>query len=154
MKGHDDSMRKFRNVPRHNGFCAWQVVAVPINEGKADIRQDLLSNVTNPRAARNIDDVEKAFDEWATNKRLFTEAGGTLPAPDLESLAHIGLLPEEIYSYVSLHLDNPEYDSLTKLKPCHRRGFSCLVIDAASVFVSDIRPCSCSIVVCVDNGDA
>ena len=26
LKGHDDSMRRFRNVPRHNGFRVWQVM--------------------------------------------------------------------------------------------------------------------------------
>jgi hypothetical protein len=44
-------MRRFRNVPRHNGFQAWQTMTAPINEDKAEVRKDLLKLVTNPAPA-------------------------------------------------------------------------------------------------------
>ena len=46
-KEHSDSMRRFRNVPRHTGFRAWQVMTAPINEDKAEVRRELLKAVTN-----------------------------------------------------------------------------------------------------------
>lgn len=76
LRGHPDSMRAFRNVPKHNGFRAWQVMAEPINEDKLAIRKELLPKVTNPRPATGIDDVEQALSEWDTSKRKFVEAGG------------------------------------------------------------------------------
>ena len=42
LKNDADAMRKFRNVPRHCGFRAWQVMAGGINEEKAEIRKDLV----------------------------------------------------------------------------------------------------------------
>ena len=47
-----DSM--FKNVPRHNGFEAWRQIAIPINEDKVLILQELLPVITNPRPASDI----------------------------------------------------------------------------------------------------
>ena len=66
LKGHDDSMRRFRNVPRHNGFRAWPVMTIPINEDKAEVRLELLKVVTNPTPAANVEGLEKALEEWRT----------------------------------------------------------------------------------------
>ena len=45
---HTDSMRRFCNVPRHNGLRACQVMTAPINEDKAEVRRELLKAVTKP----------------------------------------------------------------------------------------------------------
>ena len=65
LKEHTESMKRFRNVPRHNGFRAWQVMTAPINEDKAEVRKDLLKSVTNPVAAHSVEGLEKALEDWA-----------------------------------------------------------------------------------------
>ena len=57
-----------------------------------------------------------ALSDWETSKRLFFEADGVLPAPDLERLTLIDMLPAEVNTYVTMHLDVPEYDILQKLR--------------------------------------
>jgi hypothetical protein len=101
-------MRRFRNVPRHNGFRAWQVMTTPINEDKAEVRRELLKVVTNPTPASTVEGLEKALEEWRTNKRLFTEADGKLPDSETMRLAFVAMLPHEVYTYVSRHLDMEE----------------------------------------------
>ena len=114
-KDHAEMTRVFRNVRRHNGFEAWRRMAEPINEDKPMLRQALLPLVTNPRHATSVDDVTKALEEWATNKRLFVEADGPLPPPEQERLAFIQLLPHEMNTYVSMHMEMyPTYDTLLK----------------------------------------
>ena len=109
-------MRRFRKVPRHNGLRAWQVMTIPINEDKAEVRRELLKVVTNLTPASNVEGLEKALEEWRTNKRLFTEADGKLPDAETMRLAFVAMLPHEVYTYVSFHLDMEEYDSLMKLE--------------------------------------
>ena len=116
LKNDTDSMRKFRNVERHCGFRAWQVMAGGINEEKAELRRDLLSKVTNPRAATSVNDVERALEDWRTTKRIFTEADGKLPDGETLHLAFLGMLPQEVYTYVALHLDSGEFGTADKLE--------------------------------------
>ena len=116
LKEHSDSMRHFRNVPRHNGFRAWQVMTAPMNEDKAEVWRELLKAVANPAPAASVEGFENALDDWKTSKRMFTEADGKLPDPETMRLAFVAMLPHEVYTYVSLHLDMEEYDSVGKLK--------------------------------------
>ena len=44
----------FKNVARHNGLEAWRQIALPINEDKILILQELLPLITNPRSASDI----------------------------------------------------------------------------------------------------
>ena len=39
-----------------------------------------------------------------------------MPAPDLERLALIDMLPAEVITSVTMHMDLPEFDTLQKLK--------------------------------------
>ena len=55
LKDHSESMRRFRNVPQHNGFQAWQTMTAPINEDKAEVRKYLLKLVTNPAPASSVE---------------------------------------------------------------------------------------------------
>ena len=80
-------MRRFRNVPRHNGFRARQVMTIPIHEDKAEVRRELLKVVTNLTPAANVEGLEKALEEWRTDRRLFTEADGKLPDAEIMRLA-------------------------------------------------------------------
>ena len=61
-------------------------------------------------------DLDAALFEWETSKHMFVEADGVLPAPDLEGLALVDMLPAEINIYVTMHMDLPEYDTLQKLR--------------------------------------
>ena len=116
LKDHSETMRRFRNVPRHNGFMAWQTMAAPINEDKAEVRKDLLKMVTNPASASPVETLEKALEDWKTTKRLFGEADGVLPSAEIIKLAFVSMLPHEVYTYVSLHLYTEEYSTLPKLE--------------------------------------
>ena len=102
---HGDSMNRFRNVPRHNGFRAWQVMTAPINEDKAEVRKDLLKSVTNPVGASSVGGLEMALEDWETTRRLITQANGKLPEPEIMRLAFAGMLPHEVYTDLSLHPD-------------------------------------------------
>ena len=104
----DDARRIFANVTRHNGFEAWRRLAEPINDDKVLLRKELLPRVTSPRRASKVDDVEKALREWGTTKRLFTEAGGSLPADDLEHVVLVDMTPSGLNVYITMHLD-PQY---------------------------------------------
>ena len=68
VKDHADTKRLFANVPRHNGFEAWQRIAKPINDDKALVRKDLLPVATSPRKATGLDDLPKALKVWETDK--------------------------------------------------------------------------------------
>ena len=94
-------MKRFRNVPRHNGFRAWRVMTTPINGDKAEVQRVLLKSVTNPVAATSVEGLEKALKEWEISKRLFTEADGKLPEPETMRLVFVAMLPHEVYSYPS-----------------------------------------------------
>jgi hypothetical protein len=91
-------------------------MTTPINEDKAEVRRELLKVVNNPTPASTVEGLEKALEEWRTNKRLFTEADGTLPDSETMRLAFVAMLPHETYTYVSLHVDMAEYDNLMKLE--------------------------------------
>ena len=132
LKDHTDSMRRFRNVPRHNGFRAWQVMVGPIHEDKAEVRRDLLKSLTNPVPASNVEGLEKALEYWETTKRIFTEANGVLPDAETMRLAIVAMLPHEVYTYVSLHLDDEQYATIGKLKK--------LVLKCAKILLSRKRP--------------
>ena len=58
----------------------------------------------------------KALDDWRTSKRMFMEADGKFPDAETMRLAFVAMLPHEVYTYVSLHLDMEEYDSVGKLE--------------------------------------
>ena len=99
------------NVLRHNSFEAWRRLVEPIIEDKALVRKDFSFGVTNPRHAKSVADLDTALSEWETTKRLFVESDGVLLAPDLEHLALIDMLPAEVNTYVTMHMDMPEYDA-------------------------------------------
>ena len=60
LKGRDGSMRRFHNVPRHNGLRAWHVMTTPIKEDKAEVRRELPKAVTNPAPASSVESFENA----------------------------------------------------------------------------------------------
>ena len=93
LKEHGDAMKRFRNSPRQNSFRAWQVMTALISEDKAEVRKDLLKSVTNPVGASSVEGLEKALENWETTQRLFTEADGKLPEPEIMRLAVVGMLP-------------------------------------------------------------
>ena len=66
-------------------------------------------------AAASVEGLEKALEDLEITHRLFTEADGKLPEPDIIRLSFVGMLPHEVSTYVSLHLDMQEYKSLGKL---------------------------------------
>ena len=130
-------MKRFRKVPRHNGFRASQLMTAPINEDKAEVRNDLLKSVTNPVRASIVEGFDKALEDWETTQRLFTEADGKLPDPEIMRLGFVGMLPHEVYTYVSLHLDMEEDNSLGKLKQ------ECSEICQAIALAEEAKACTC-----------
>ena len=85
MAGDSKNASIYNNVQRHNGLEAWRRIAEPINEDKILILQDLLPAVTNPRAASDMAGYAQALEDWETNLRLFTAAGGGLRRPAMLS---------------------------------------------------------------------
>ena len=63
--GHKTST--FKKVARHNGLEAWRQIALPINEDKVLILQELLPLITNLRSASNIDHYDDVVRDWTTN---------------------------------------------------------------------------------------
>ena len=98
----------FKNVARHNDLEAWRQLALPTNEDKALILQELLPAITNPKLANDIHHYEEALRDWNTNLRLFTTAGGQPPTGDAQWIAFTKLLPPDVAAHVSLHMDLPE----------------------------------------------
>ena len=58
----------------------------------------------------------QALEDWETNLRLFTPAGGAAPTGDAERLAFVKLLPPDVAAHVTLHLDLPAYREFSALK--------------------------------------
>ena len=83
-------------------------MTAPIHEDKAEVRRELLKAVGNPAPASSVQGLEKALDDWKTSKCMFTEADGKLPDAETMRLAFVAMLPYEVYTYVSLHLDMEE----------------------------------------------
>ena len=98
----------FANVQRHNGLEAWRRLAEPINEGKAHVRRDLLSIVTNPKEATSMDGIEAAVETWNTNIRWLVAADGEEPTEEAKRITLISMLPMEISAYISMHESNAE----------------------------------------------
>ena len=71
-----------------------------MNEDKALARKELFTKFTNPRPAANMDDLNKALEDWETSKRLFVEADGKLPEDSNERLAFIDMLPPDVSANV------------------------------------------------------
>jgi hypothetical protein len=106
----------FANCPRHSGLEAWRLIAEPINDDKLIIQKELLGIVMHPKPATNLDKVEDAMTDWDTNLRLFMKAGGKIPDDSTRRLALIELLPLEVASYVTLHIDLPDLATYDKLR--------------------------------------
>ena len=106
----------FRNVARHNGLEAWRRIAEPINDDKSLMRKDLLPLVNNPRGATTIEDLEAKLEVWNTNCRLMLENGGALPDDESRRVAFIEMLPDELSVHATMRLDDPDFDSFTKVK--------------------------------------
>ena len=87
IKDEPSVKRTFANVPRHNGK-----ISEPVNEDKALARKELLTKNTNPRPAADMDDLNKALEDWETSRRLFVEADGKLPEDSNERLAFMDML--------------------------------------------------------------
>ena len=49
-----------------------------------------------PGHATSVCDLDKALAEWDTNRHLFTEAGGVVPAPGLERPALLNMLLADV----------------------------------------------------------
>ena len=85
VAGDSNVTSTFKNVARHNGFEAWRQIAMPINEDKILVLQELLPLISNPKSATDIHHYDTALRDWNTNLRLFKEAGGTCPTVDAQS---------------------------------------------------------------------
>ena len=112
VKEHAGAKRDFSNVPRQDGFEAWRKLAGPINEDKMLIRKDLLWSFNQSRHCASVGDSEGALAQWATDRSLFSDAGGVLPALDLERLALIEMLPADMNTYITMRIDLLVYTSL------------------------------------------
>ena len=97
----------FKNVARHNGLEARRQIALPINEDKILILQELLPLITNLKSVSDIRHYDEAMRDWTTNLRLFKEAGGQRPTGDARSPAFMKLLPADVGAHVTLHMDLP-----------------------------------------------
>ena len=106
----------FKNVARHNGLEAWRQIALPINEDKILILQELLPIVTNPKPAQDINHYDEALRNWNTNLRLFAQAGGQKLSGEAQKLAFTKLLPHDVAAHVTLHMDLPQYRTYEALK--------------------------------------
>ena len=93
-----------------------ELLAEPINDDKIIVQKELLTSVLHPKAAANMERVEDALTEWNTNIRLFLKAGGQPMADSQRRLALIDMLPPDISSYITMHLDLPEYASYDGLR--------------------------------------
>ena len=75
------------------------------------MRKDLLPLVNNPKAAANIDELELRITEWNINCRLMLENGGTLPDESTKRAAFIEMLPPEVNAYVTMRMEEPDFDT-------------------------------------------
>ena len=106
----------FANCPRHNGLEAWRLLAEPINDDKIMVQKELLGSVMHPKPAANMDKVDEAITDWNTNIRLFEKAGGQTVTDAARRLALIDLLPPDISSYITMHLELLEYSTYDGLR--------------------------------------
>ena len=88
----------------------------PLNADKALARNEHLPRVTNPRPAKDMDDLAQALEDWETSKRLYAEADGVTPGPNQERMAFVNPLPGDISSNVLMHLDMPGYKTYEAIK--------------------------------------
>ena len=116
LKGDASAKRTFSNVPRHNGFEAFRRLVEPVNEDKALVRKDLLSAVVHPKSATSMENLQTALEVWDTNKRLFEQADGVLPAHDQQRLALIGMLPPDISATVIMEMEKPGFGTFQEVK--------------------------------------
>ena len=70
----------------------------------------------HPKSAQNMDKVEEAITDWDTNIRLFMKAGGNKLDDSTRRLALTEMLPIDIASYITMHLELPEYATYESLK--------------------------------------
>ena len=105
MAGDASKDSTFNNVARHNGLEAWRRIALPINEDKILILQELLPLVTNPKPASDIHHYDEALRNWNTNLRLFVQAGGQKLSGDAQRLPFTKLLPHDLAAHVTLHME-------------------------------------------------
>ena len=89
----------FKNVALHNGLEALRQIALPINEDKIFILQELLLIVTNPRPAQDINHYDEALRNWNADLRLFARAGGQKLIVDAQKLAFTKLLPHDVFRH-------------------------------------------------------
>ena len=71
--------------------------------------------ITNPRAAANVADLEGKLVDWETNCRLMTENGGEEPSDESKSMSMLDMLPPEMNTYMTLHMDDSQFDTFEKL---------------------------------------
>ena len=91
-------------------------MSLPVNEDKSLARKDLLPKVTGSRHAHNADDLDKTLEDWETSKRLFEEAGSSLPDQEQEMLTFIDILPPDLSASVLMHMEMTEDRSYEKIK--------------------------------------
>ena len=88
---------------------------MPINEDKQIIQRHLMTKVAHPKPASSADGIEQAVIDWDTSIRLFKAAGGPEPTCAVKRLTFIDMLPSDIGTYVTMHLElYPTYVSLYK----------------------------------------
>ena len=116
VRENSDNASIFKSVPRHNGLEAWSRIAEPINEDKSLMRKDLLPLVNNLKGAANIDKFAQRLEDWDTSCRLMVENGGEMPSDETRRLAFIEMLPADVNAYVTMRMDDAEYDTFGKIK--------------------------------------
>ena len=70
----------------------------------------------HPKPATTMERVEEAITDWNTNLRLFLKAGGEPLSDRTRRLAFIDMLPMDIASHVTMHLDVPAYATYDALR--------------------------------------
>ena len=75
--------------------------------------------MNNPKGAATIDDLEGKLEEWNTNCRLMVENGGEMPTDETLRMAFIEMLPAEVIAYVTIRLDEPDFNTYSKVKNGH-----------------------------------
>ena len=116
VKSDNTTQGIFKNVKRHCGLEAWRRIAEPINDDKALLRKDLLGLVTNPKSATTIEGIAGAIEDWDTSMRLFREADGVEPGDEQKKITMIQILPQEVATYVAMHLELPELASYAGIR--------------------------------------
>ena len=72
----DSAFEIFSNVPISNGLDAWRRIMNKVNDKSPARKDELLTLINSPGKATKCEDVDKLFESWDTNTRIYRELGG------------------------------------------------------------------------------